>query len=54
MNSNPLDDLLARAAQGDMAAAAAFMRVRAASIQAQERFTASGRAAAWRMLRPSM
>lgn len=51
MNTDPLMDLLARAAKGDTAAAAEFRRVRAVRIQARERFSESGRAAAWRMIR---
>ncbi|MFI5986773.1 hypothetical protein ACIBEA_38670 [Streptomyces sp. NPDC051555] len=44
-------DLLARAARGDAAAAAAFVKTQAVRVQAQERVKATGRAAAWRMIR---
>lgn len=58
MKGHPMDDdkmaaLLARAASGDMTAAAAFRSARAARVDAGERFRASGQAAAWRMIRAS-
>ncbi|MFD7919483.1 hypothetical protein ACFV3R_09690 [Streptomyces sp. NPDC059740] len=53
MDDDKMAALLARAASGDMTAAAAFQRARAARVDAGERFRASGRAAAWRMIRAS-
>ncbi|WP_327258252.1 hypothetical protein [Streptomyces sp. NBC_01244] len=50
--ADPQADLLARAAAGDRAAQARFTAARTARVQARESFTASGRAAARRMLRP--
>jgi hypothetical protein len=43
--------LLDRAAKGDAAAAIEFRKVWAARGRARERFSESGRAAAWRMIR---
>jgi len=51
MTDSKITELLARAASGDPEAAAAFRRERALRLHAAERFRASGRAAALRMLR---
>ncbi|MEU3904203.1 hypothetical protein AB0F20_10325 [Streptomyces goshikiensis] len=51
--ADPLAELIARAAAGDRDAQAAFTAHRAARVHARDRFTASTRAAARRMLRPS-
>lgn len=51
MESDRMAELLARAAGGDVGAAAAFLRARAVRVEAGERFRASGRAAALRMIR---
>ncbi|WP_331751968.1 hypothetical protein [Streptomyces sp. NBC_00829] len=51
MTDSKITELLARAASGDPEAAAAFMRARALRLHAAERLSASGRAAARRMLR---
>lgn len=51
MTAIKITELLARAASGDPEAAAAFMRARALRLHAAERVSASGRDAAWRMLR---
>lgn len=58
LKGHPMDDdkmatLLARAASGEMTAAAAFQRALAARVDARERFRASGQAAAWRLIRAS-
>lgn len=50
--ADPQAELLARAAAGDRAAQAQFTAARTARVRARESFTASGRAAARRMLRP--
>lgn len=52
-HADPQADLLARAAAGDHAAQAQFTAARTARILARDRFTASGRAAALRMLHPA-
>ncbi|MFJ4003991.1 hypothetical protein ACIPWL_11090 [Streptomyces sp. NPDC090023] len=51
MTDSKITELLARAATGDPEAAAAFVRARALRLRAAERASASGRAAARRMLR---
>ncbi|PCG81236.1 hypothetical protein CIB93_36480 [Streptomyces sp. WZ.A104] len=50
-SADPQADLLARAAAGDRTAQAAFAAGRAARIRARHLLTASGRAAAYRMIR---
>ncbi|MFE9121534.1 hypothetical protein [Streptomyces sp. NPDC007172] len=51
MTDTKITALLARAASVDPGAAAAFVRMRALRLHAAERVSASGRAAARRMLR---
>ncbi|MFF9458878.1 hypothetical protein [Streptomyces flaveolus] len=51
MATDKFTELLARAANGDPEAAAAFLRARAARIRAAERVRSSARVAALRMIR---
>lgn len=51
MTDSKITKLLARAANGDPEAAAAFVRARALRLHAAERVSVSGRTAARRMLR---
>ncbi|WEH38015.1 hypothetical protein PZB75_31965 (plasmid) [Streptomyces sp. AM 4-1-1] len=51
MTDSKITELLARAASGDAEAAAAFVRARALRLYAAGHVSASGRAAARRMLR---
>ncbi|MEU0023701.1 hypothetical protein AB0C59_05420 [Streptomyces sp. NPDC048664] len=51
MATDKLTELLARAADGDVEAAAAFLRARAVRARAADRVTSSARVAALRMIR---